>query len=274
MSTETETPPAPAPYRTPPALRRALTVVAAIVALLLVAWGAVSILQLATRHTTTEVDRYRDITALVIEDASDIRLTSAPAGAPLEVRARVTESLVTPERQARRGDNGTLRLSSSCSPGFFAEWCGVDYEIAVPAGTAIQARTSAGDIDAQDISTTLPVELHSSAGDITVIGALAPSLRLSTDAGDVRASGVRADEVIADSSAGDIDASLLGPAERLDVRTSAGDVDLVVPDTVYRVETTTSAGDIDTQTIRTSPTASRSIRAVTSAGDIRIESRR
>ena len=265
---------ATAPYRTPRAVRQGLLVVAAVVALLLVAWGTVSILQLATRHTTTEVDRYRDVTALVVEDASDIRLTSAPAGAPLEVRARVTEALIAPDRRVQHGGDGTLRLSSSCAPAFFSEWCGVDYEIAVPAGTAIQTRTSAGDVVAQDISTTLPVELHSSAGDITVIGALAPSLRLSTDAGDVRASGIRADEVIADSSAGDIDASLIGMAERLDVRSSAGDIDLVVPDTVYRVETTTSAGDIDTRDIRTSPTASRSIRAVTSAGDIRIESRR
>jgi hypothetical protein len=270
MSTVTE----PAPYRTPPAVRRALLVVAALIAVFLVAGGALNLLQLATRHTTTEVDTYRDVTALEIDDDSDIRLTSAPAGAPLEVRARVSESLITPERHVERGDDGTLRLSSSCSPGFFAGWCEVDYEVAVPAGTAIRAHTSAGDIDADDIRATEPAELDSSAGDITVTGVTAPALRISTDAGDVRASGVRADEVSADSSAGDVEVSLLGLAERLDVRTSAGDVDIVVPDAVYRLQTRTSAGDIDDQEIRTSPDASRRIRAVTSAGDIRVEARR
>ncbi len=268
------TAPAPAPYRTPRGLRRALTVVAAVIALLLVASVALNLLQLATRHTTTDVDRYRDVTALVIDDDSDIRLTSAPAGAPLEVRARVTESLVTPERRVEHADDGTLMLSSSCSPGFFAGWCEVDYEVAVPAGTAIQARTSAGDIVADDLRTTLPAELRSSAGDITVTGAVAAALSLTTSAGDVRASGVRADDVDVDTSAGDVRLSLLGPAETLDAETSAGDVNLVVPDERYRVETSTNAGDIDTQRLRTSSSAPRSIRAVTSAGDIRIEPRR
>jgi hypothetical protein len=270
MSTVT----APAPYRTPRTLRSALLVAGAVIALLLVFWGAISLLQLATKHTSTEVTTYDDVSALVIEDNSDIRITSAPTGAPLEVRARVTESLVAPEYDAQRRADGTLRLSSSCSPALFSGYCSVDYEIAVPAGTAIQADTSAGDITARDIRSTVPTQLFSSAGDITVIGAVTPALRLSTDAGDVRASGVRADEVELDSAAGDIDASLLGLADRLNVRTSAGDIGIVVPDAVYRVSTRTSAGDIDDEEIRTSPRAQRSIRAVTSAGDIRIESRR
>src|SRR5215213_7352880 len=161
---------APAPYRTPRAVRRALTVVAAVIALVFVFWGTINLLQLLTRHTTTEVETFRDVTALLVEDSSDITLTSAPAGAPLEVRARVTESLVAPERAARRRDDGTLVLSSSCSPALFADWCSVDYEIRLPAGTAIQARSSAGDIRAQNLRTTVPAELHSSAGDITVTG--------------------------------------------------------------------------------------------------------
>jgi hypothetical protein len=249
-------------------------VVAGVVAVLLVAWGAMSLLQLLTRHTTTEVDTYRDVSALVIEDDSDIRLTSAPAGAPLEVRARVSESLVTPERRVERGDDGVLRLSSGCSPAVFAEFCSVDYDIRVPAGTAVRARTSAGDVEAEDLRTTLPVELHSSAGDITVTGAVTPALSLTTSAGDVRASGIRADDVSAESSAGDVRLSLQGLADTLDAHTSAGDIQLVVPDAVYRVETSTSAGDVDDRDVDTSPTASRSIRAVTSAGDIRIEARR
>ena len=270
MSTAT----APAPYRTPRTVRTALLVAGAAIAVLLVVGGAVNLLELLTKHTSSEVRTYEGVSALVIEDDSDIRITSAPAGAPLEVRTRITESLVTPDRRAERGDDGSLRLSSSCSPGLIAGWCSVDYEIAVPAGTAIQADTSAGDITARDIRSTVPTQLFSSAGDITVIGAVTPALRLNTDAGDVRASGIRADEVELDSAAGDIDASLLGLADRLDVRTSAGDIGIVVPDAIYRVDTRTSAGDIDDQEIRTSPRAERSIRAVTSAGDIRIESRR
>jgi hypothetical protein len=264
---------APAPYRTPRALRTALLVAAAVIALLFVFWGAISLLQVATRHTTTEVRTYDDVTALVVDDESDIRITSAPAGAPLVVRARMTESLVTPERHARRGDDGSLIISSSCSPALFSGFCSVDYDIAVPAGTAIRADTSAGDVTLDDVRSTVPTELHSSAGDITVMGATTPALRLSTDAGDIRASGVRADVVEADTAAGDIDASLQGVARRIDVRSSAGDIGMVVPDVTYRLETRTSAGDIDDQDVRTAPDAPRRIRATTSAGDIRIETR-
>ncbi len=265
---------APAPYRTPRPVRRALLVVGAVVALLLVAEGTMHLLQVATRHTTTEVATYRGITALEIDDDSDIRLTSAPAGTPLEVRARVTESLIKPDWRAQRRDGSTLHLSSSCSPAIFADICGVDYDIRVPSGTAIRADTSAGDVVAENLRSTMPVRLDTSAGDITVIGATAPELRLSASAGDIRAGGVRADRVQVETSAGDVRVSLLGLADELSATSSAGDVELVVPDALYRVETDTSAGSIDDQEVRTSPDATRTIRAVTSAGDIRIEARR
>jgi hypothetical protein len=261
-----------APYRTPRPVRLLLACVGALVALLLVVQGTLSLLELASRHTTTKTATYRDVTSLVVEDASDIHLTSAPAGAPLVVRARVTEALVSPERHARRAGDGSLRLSSSC-PVLFAGSCGVDYEIRVPGGTAVRAETSAGDVVAENLRTTLPIELDSSAGDITLIGATAPSLRVTTSAGDVQASGVSADEVVAGTSAGDVRLSLRTLADRVETHSSAGDVEMVVPDALYRVETESSAGTVDVQEVRTSPDADRLLRAVTSAGDIRIETR-
>jgi len=273
MSQPQQSPDRPKPYRTPLSVRRALLVIGGIVAVLMVAQTTVSLLDLASRHTTTDVRTFEGVTALVIDDSSDVSLTSAPAGSPLEVHARVTEGLRSPERRVTQNDDGQLRLSSSC-PIFFGGTCTVDYEIRVPAGTAIRAETSAGDIEAIGLRSAQPVELDTSAGDITVADVEAPTLDLSSSAGDVSASGVNVPDVHADTAAGDVDLSLIRPAERVEANTSAGDVVIVVPDALYRVRTESSAGDVDTEAVRTSPDASRTIRAVTSAGDILIGTRR
>jgi hypothetical protein len=268
-------PPPPRPYRTPPAVRRALFGLAALVGLFLVAGGTVSVLDLAARKTTEDVATYEGVRALDISDASDVRLTSAPAGAPLQVRARVTEGLRSPERVARRRSDGTLELASSC-PFLFSSNsnCDVDYEIAVPAGTAVRVDANGGDVVAEDLVSTLPVQLESSGGDITAVDVTAPELRLSSSAGDVEASGVRSEVVHAESSAGDVSLSLRTPPDRVEADSSAGDVELVLPDETYRVDASTSAGDVDDRQVRTDPQSPRIVVAHSSAGDVRIEARR
>jgi hypothetical protein len=268
----TVTQPAPA-RRTPLAIRRALLAVAGLVALFLVATVTIGILDLAARQTTTERATYDGVRALVVEDASDIRLNRAPAGAPLEVRARVTECLRKPDRSAQREGDGTLRLSSSC-PAFFGGSCSVDYEISVPSGTLVRARAAGGDVVAEDLVSTEPIELKSSAGDVTVTDVRAPVVRLSSSAGDVDARGLSAERIEADSSAGDVLVALATPAERLLAHSSAGDVDVVVPDAIYRIDATSSAGDVDAGEIRTDPDAPRTITARSSAGDVSVAARR
>jgi hypothetical protein len=268
MSTETQP---TAPYRTPREVRVALYALFALTGVVLVVVGAMSLLDLAARKTTVDVQTYRGVDALVIDDASDVRLTSAPAGDELRVRARVTEGLGTPDRDAERRD-GTLILSSSC--GFFFGNCDVDYEIAVPAGTAVRVDATAGDVHAEDLTSRVPVELESSAGDVTAVDVSAPELRLSSSAGDVEARDIRAERVSAESSAGDVVLSLRTPPRRVDADSSAGDVEIVLPDEVYRVDASTSAGDVDNREVRTDPASPRVVHARSSAGDVLVEARR
>jgi Putative adhesin len=260
-----------APYRTPRAIRTALFALFGLVGVLLVVCGALSLLDLAARKTTVEVTTYRGADALVIDDASDVRLTSAPAGDELRVTARVTEGLGTPDRDVEHRDR-TLYLSSSC--GFFFGNCEVDYEIAVPADTSVLVDATSGDVHAEDLTSTVPVELESSAGDVTAVDVTTPELRLSSSAGDVEASGVRAERVSADSSAGDVVLSLRSAPRRVDADSSAGDVEIVLPDEVYRVDASTSAGDVDSRDVRTDPASPRVVHARSSAGDVVVESRR
>ena len=264
--------PAPA-RRTPLPIRRALLLVAALLALALVAMGTINVLDLLARNTTTERASYDGVRALVIEDASDVRLTRAPAGASLQVLARLTEGLRTPERSAQREADGTLRLSSSC-PSFFGGSCGVDYEIRVPSGTLVRARAAGGDIVASDLVSRRPIDLESSAGDVTATDLSAPAVRLSSSAGDVSARGLSAGRVEVASSAGDVSVALATPAERLLADASAGDVDVLVPEAVYRLEATSSAGDVDSAEISTDPTSPRTITAHSGAGDVSVAARR
>ena len=270
MSTLTQ--PAPT-HRTPLPVRRALLAVAGVLAFALVAMAAYNLLDLAARHTTTERASYGDVRALVVDDASGIRLTAAPAGAPLHVVARVTEGLTSPKRSAVRGSDGTLRLSSSC-PFIFEDQCEVSYEIQVPSGTLVRARSSAGDVVAEDLIASRPVELHSSAGDVIAVDVSAPAIQLSTGAGDVQARGLRSDRVQAESSAGDVVVSMRSPARRLLADSSAGDVDVLVPDRAYRLDATSSAGDVDAVELRTDPGSDRSITAHSSAGDVHVAAQR
>jgi hypothetical protein len=264
--------PAPAPYRTPVPVRLALFAIAAVVGLSLVAFSTIELLDLAARHTTEERNSYTGVRALDIDDASDVRLTSAPAGSALEVRSEITAGLSSPRTDVRRREDGTLELSASC-PNLFGGSCEVDYEIAVPAGTAVHVDASAGDVTAEDLTSSVPIELESSAGDITVSDVSAPELRLGSSAGDLDASGVRAGVVLVDSSAGDVSLSLRTAPERVEIESSAGDVDLVLPDETYRIDASASAGDVDDRRVRTDPASPRVVRVRSSAGDIRIEAR-
>jgi Putative adhesin len=266
MSTLTQPPPE---HRTPLPVRRALMILASLFGVCAVAFCTVSLLDLASRHTTTERSSYDGVRSLVVEGASDLTLTGAAAGESLEVVARITEGLRSPSHSAQRTGDGELRLSASC-PGFFGDWCDVDYEIRVPSGTVVRADASGGDVVAEELTTTEPLRLETSAGDVSAIDVTAPAIELSSSAGDVSGSALSADEIVLESSAGDVSASLRTPAERLRADSSAGDVDLAVPDAVYRLDATSSAGDVDTSELSTDRDAPRAIVARSSAGDVTV----
>ena len=263
----------PPPYRTPPALRRLLAALAALVALAMVAGATVGLLDLAARETTTVRSNFDGVRALEVDGDADVRITGAPAGSPVRVVMRVTEGLRSPERRAERDAQGTLRLSSSC-PAFFTSQCAVRYEVSVPPDVRVRAGSSAGDVVAEDLVTDQAVALETSAGDVSATGVNAPSVRLHSSAGDVVGRGLGSERVDASSSAGDVRVSLLVPPLALVADSSAGDVEIVVPDEVYRLDADTTAGDVDTREVRVDPDSRRSIRARSSAGDVRVDVRR
>ena len=266
------TPPAPA-HRTPLAIRRALFVAAALLGLFLVLLGAFNIVDVASRKTTTESASYDGVRTLVIDDASDVRLTSAGAGAALEVVTRSTEGLRGPDSSVERGAGGELRLSSSC-PNLFAGQCEVDYTISVPSGTVVRAEADAATSSRSGCGRARPIVLdivgrRREASDVT-----APVVTLSSSAR--RRDGARPERGLgqADSSAGDVVVALATPAERAvrgqqrrRRRRAGAGRDL--PHRRDELGRRRRAG-----ALRTDPTAPRSITAHSSAGDVLVAARR
>lgn len=127
----------------------------------------------------------------------------------------------------------------------------VDLVVEVPPDGAVEARTSAGSVTAEGLSS---------------------DLTLGTSAGSVTATDVRSSRVSAESSAGSVSLSWADTADPVAIaaRSSAGSVTVTVPDlpdVSYAVDVGSSAGRTTVE-VRTDPQAERTISARSSAGSV------
>jgi DUF4097 and DUF4098 domain-containing protein YvlB len=238
-----------------------------VVAILVAAWAGLSVVSLTTRQTETTSHTYPaggplqltaqsgDVT-IVAQDRDDVRVDS-----------RARWSLSEPDVRLRR-ENGRLVLDGEC--GFWGQVgpgsCSTNFEIYVPRGTEVEARTSSGDMRVVDLDAD--VRLRTSSGDVEAEG-VGGQLTLDSSSGDVGVVGFRGRDVGAHTSSGDVTVRAETVPDRVDARTSSGDVTVAVPDAVYDVETNTSSGDEDVQ-VSQDPDARNVIEARTSSGDVAI----
>lgn len=125
--------------------------------------------------------------------------------------------------------------------------------VQVPPDGSVRARSSAGSVQAEGLSSDL--DLGSSAGSITTTGLTSRTVRADTSAGAVSL-----------AWAEDADPT------SVDAKSSAGSVTVRVPDrpgVAYRVDADSSAGSV-TVNVRTDPGSDRSIRAMSSAGSVTV----
>lgn len=241
------------PVTRPPARtlgRRALTLLGALIALAMIGFGALDLLDLAASHSFTAGGRYTGVRSLVIESGSgDIHLVGAPEGSSLMVSEHVEEGLSKPHREARRSTTGALRLHASCS---LLSQCGVSYDVSVPDGVTVDARSGAGNVTASGLATKQgSLQLRSGAGDVTATRLSAHTVKLS-------------------SGAGDITAQLTNPADLLTASSGAGDLRLRVPNVPYAVNASSGAGSVSDHSLRIDPSATHAISASSGAGDVTI----
>ena len=238
---------APPPHRS--RLRVFLAVVGALLTLVFIGIGALLLLDAAARHTSSTTTRYANVRTLIVQTgAGDVSLNSAPAGSAVIVRTSQTKSLFKPKVRSRMTAPGTLVLTASC-PNQLG--CGVRYVLSVPQDVAIKVSSGFGGIHAADLTSTSSIQLGTTAGSIDANGLNAPDIRLSTGLGDLTA-------VVTE------------PARRLTARTVAGGLRLTVPDVAYALHASSGVGHVSDGSVRVDPSATHSIDARSSLGDLTI----
>jgi hypothetical protein len=228
--------------------RTILLIVLALLAIGLI-WGAIAAVSLANRGSqdlrlTTESTTAR---VRVDNECGPITLREGPVGV-VTTDAKVKYSWRIPTVTSRV-DGDVVAVQVDCPAlGFITS---VALVVQVPPDGSVEARSSAGSVTAEGLSSDL--DLGSSAGAIS-------------------ATGLTATTVVADTSAGSVSLAWSGDAgpTRVEASSSAGSVRVLVPDVTgvaYDVEADSSAGSV-TVNVRTDPSSDRRIRATSSAGSV------
>jgi hypothetical protein len=207
--------------------------------------------------------------AVVVTAPSDgVDLVLAPGSAGrLTVESHLVFTAGSPPSTATAWDGHTLRLGLRCTRRLRGTPCRARYTVRVPAGTAVAASTTAGDITASGLTGDL--RLASGAGDISVTGAAGPLWVRATN-GDVAARALRSPTAELTTGTGDISASFADPPTRLDATTHDGDIALALPTTTsYLVQAETSTGDRHVD-VPQAPGATHLVTAHTDLGDLAI----
>jgi DUF4097 and DUF4098 domain-containing protein YvlB len=142
-----------------------------------------------------------------------------------------------------------LRIRSRCPEGVLAT-CDAAYRVTVPDNVPVTVRTSSGDVRFTGFQGSAQIDTGS--GDIAVGGYCGFLLRARADAGDVSASASCA-------------------TERIELRSRTGDVRAVVPPGRYRVDADSDTGNSQIRGLSPSEDAAFVIQALSSAGDVAVE---
>ena len=164
-------------------------------------------------------------------------------------------------------DGDRLVVRSDCPP-VLGTWCGVDYTIRVPAGTAIAGGSSGSGIDVT--GTTGPIDLSSSGGGLHVTGG-GGTVKLDSSGGGVTGDRLTAASVTASSSGGGVRLSFSEPPQSVKASSSGGGVRIEVPDVpgAYQVHASSSGGGVHNG-VRTDPSSTSVIDAESSGGGVTI----
>jgi hypothetical protein len=246
--------------------RTSLRVLAVVLALLLVAYGAVALASLLARETRTSTDTFEGVATIQLDTSFESVDVIGSDGTRVDVDRRWTWSLKEPTVRTRQvGDR--LVVSSSCpfSPGLP---CTGRVQLTVPSDVAVLGGSSDGHLLLSDLSG--PLDVHNADGGVELRD-VTGRVRLSTSDGPVRAEGLASDRVTVDTSDGSVQLSFSQPPSSVRASTSDGSLEIVVPKdgTAYAVSVSVSDGSQSVD-VPTDPEATRTISVHTSDGSVRI----
>ncbi|HEX6023437.1 MAG TPA: DUF4097 family beta strand repeat-containing protein, partial [Solirubrobacter sp.] len=184
---------------------------------------------------------------LDVADA-DVEITG---GAPaVEVR-RVDEfAFGKPPEERRTTDGGRFAVVSRC-PNQVLGGCRTVYRLTVPDNVPLDIETSSGSVTLSGVRAT--VQVGTGSGDVTATAFCGFSLRATSDTGDVSAA--------AECS-----------ADRLELRSRTGDVGAVVPAGRYQIDAQSDSGSTRVSGVTAVEDAPFQIQALSTSGDVTVES--
>jgi hypothetical protein len=176
----------------------------------------------------------------------------------------VKYSLFRPVVKWEHTATGTFLVGPNC---FWAGNCGAELTLATPAGEAVHATSSSGDVNARNLTGAL--DLQDASGDI-VLNYVSGPLVLSASSGDITGSYISATKVQANDSSGDVDLSFDRAPHDVDVSDASGDITVAVPANVsYSVVAKAGSGSTNIN-VPTNPLSHNVIHLSDDSGDINV----
>ncbi len=176
----------------------------------------------------------------------------------------VNYSLFRPVVKWEHTATGTFLVGPNC---FWAGNCGAELTLAVPAGEAVRATSSSGNVGARNLTGAL--DLDDASGDIGLDSVSGP-LVLSAGSGDITGTYISATKVQANDSSGDVDLSFDRAPDDVDVSDASGNITVSVPaDISYAVVAKAYSGSTDIS-VPTNPLSHNVIRLSDDSGDISV----
>lgn len=238
-----------------------------IIAGALVAWTVLR--EQVNVNTSTEHQTYdKPVSRLVFTDfeSSDISVQAGEsAGVSITREFRWTGGDKPRFTETWSGD--TLTVSHTCGSARDGR-CSVGYQLVVPAGVAVEAETSSGDVSIRGQAGL--IKLGTVSGDISLHGSAGP-VSIRSISGDVSTSDLRSSRVDASATSGDVNLVFSVVPQALAVQTTTGDTTIRVPSgsDPFRISLQSTSGDHKIN-VESSEQAQRSIDVQSTSGDVTI----
>lgn len=254
------------PGRARPFRKLAIVLVAIATALL-----ALSLAGNVLAVTSSSEDEYPGVTRVELDlDASGAVEIAGTQSDQVQVERTVRSVLGSGPTVEEEQDGSTLRVQTRCQLPVVAFACGgVSYTLRVPADAVMVGSASNGSVSVAGVDGQ--VDLATSNGPIRVEGGAAPITLRSTN-GRIEVDGTRAPRIDLATTNGDVSLASETAPDAITASATNGRIGIVVPSDAppYAVEAETTNGRTDIG-IATDPSATLTIGARTTNGDIKVE---
>lgn len=188
----------------------------------------------------------------VVLDVADADVTIVGGGRrpSVDVSRREGYSFGRPAETRRLAEAGVFKVTSRCPRGL-PDACSVRYRVVVP--------------------DNVPVEVHTSEGAVRFERYRGAAL-VSTGSGDIDVAAFCGFALRAQAQSGDVNATASCPVQQLSLRTSTGSVHAMVPPGRYEIDAQSASGRHSVRGISSIEDAPFAIQALSSSGDVVVES--